>query len=138
MGIWRRFMGHAVGWGTFFPKRDVFAESRRPGSAPGLLSSLHHEAGPKAHYTTGPALPLTWLNHPAYRLWCCATRRCAAQHKHTMRQLQWRCVTRHVGRGVRCRLVSKIAAIDPATASCSALVRCWCGVALICMAIGST
>jgi hypothetical protein len=24
-----------VGWGTFFPKQDVFAKSRRPGSAPG-------------------------------------------------------------------------------------------------------
>ena len=28
-------MGHTVGWGTFFPKQDVFAKSRRPGSAPG-------------------------------------------------------------------------------------------------------
>ena len=39
MGIWRRLMGHTVGWGIFFPKQDVFAKSRRPGSAPGPLGS---------------------------------------------------------------------------------------------------
>ena len=33
MGIWRRLAGHTAG--NIFPKQDVFAKSRRAGSAPG-------------------------------------------------------------------------------------------------------